>query len=103
LILYEISNVLYQHVKAGYLYSEEATQALERILAFKIALYGDALLHHRALQMAQAFSLAAADDAHYLTLCERFNADFWTADKRLYNNVHEALPWVHLLQENVNN
>lgn len=98
LILYETSNMLYRYVKAGYLYSEEATQALERILAFKITFYGDALLHHRALQMAQAFSLAAAYDAHYLALCERFNADFWTADKRLYNSVHTALPWVHLLQ-----
>jgi len=99
LILYEINNVLYQQVKAGYLRSEEATQVLEKAMALEIKLYGDAPLHHRALRMAQEFSLAAAYDAHYLALCERLDADFWTADKRLYNSVHEALPWVYLLQE----
>jgi len=101
-MLYEISNVLYQYVKVGYLHSEEATQALEAILALKITLYGDGPLHHRALRIAQELSLPAAYDAHYLALCERLNADFWTADKRLYNSVHEALPWVHWLQESEN-
>ena len=99
LIFYEISNVLYQHVKVGYLHSEEATQALEKTLALKIILYGDGPLHHRALRIAQEFSLAAAYDAHYLAICERLNADLWTADKRLYNSVHAALPWIYLLQD----
>ncbi len=99
LLLYEISNVLYQQVKAGHLHAEEATQVLEKTLALDITLYGDGPLHQRALHLAREFSLAAAYDAHYLALCERLNADFWTADKRLYNSIHDALPWVYLVQE----
>lgn len=70
-------------------------QALEKTLALKIVLYGDSPLHHRALCIAQEFSLAAAYGAHYLALCERLNAHFWTADKRLYNSIHSALPRVY--------
>jgi len=54
-------------------------------------------LHRRALQLAEALSLPAAYDAHYLALAERVGAEFWTTDRRLANKVREALPWVHLL------
>ncbi len=33
-------------------------------------------------------------DAHYLALAEHLGCEFWTADKRLHNAVHEKLPWV---------
>jgi predicted nucleic acid-binding protein len=74
---------------------EEGAEALEAALALDIALYGDADLHRRALELAQRFSLPATHDAHYLALAERLGAEFWTADRRLTRAVQVTLPWVH--------
>lgn len=99
LMYYELCNVLHQHIRRNVLMPEEAHAALETALALEIKLYGDVALHFDAAHLAHRLHLPAAYDAHYLALCERLNADLWTADKRLYNSIHEALPWVYLLQE----
>lgn len=40
-----------------------------------------------------------AYDAQYLALAEYLNAEFWTADKRLFQKVSEInISWVHLIQ-----
>lgn len=99
LVYYELCNVLHQHIRRNILTPEEAQMALETAIAFEITLYGDVALHQQAAHVAQRLHLPATYAAHYLALCERLNADFWTADQRLYNSVHAALPWVYLLQE----
>ncbi len=99
LLYYELCNVLHQHTRQNILLPEEAQVALETAITFEINLYGDIALHHQAARLARRLHLPAAYDTHYLALCERLNANFWTADKRLYNSVHEALPWVYSLQE----
>ena len=35
--------------------------------------------------------------AHYLALAKRFDAEFWTADRRLVRAVQDELSWVHLV------
>lgn len=97
LLYYELCNILHQHIRRNVLMPEEAQSALETAMAFEIKLYDDVALYRQAARLAHRLHLPAAYDAHYLALCERLNADFWTADKRLYNSVHEALSWVHLL------
>jgi len=98
LLPYEISNGLHQITRHGWLTPFEAQHALDLALALGIHLYGDPILHRHALELAEAFALPAAYDAHYLALAQRFDADFWTADRRLFLAVHESLPWVYLLQ-----
>ncbi|MEA5537299.1 hypothetical protein [Crocosphaera sp. XPORK-15E] len=43
-------------------------------------------------------SLPATYDAHYLVLAQRFQADLYTSDKRLFNSVKSSLSWVHLVE-----
>jgi predicted nucleic acid-binding protein len=97
LLHYEVTNALHRDVVRGWLLPEEARTLLDFVLRLGLHIYGDAELHRRALQLAEALSLPAAYDAHYLALAERVGAEFWTTDRRLANKVREALPWVHLL------
>jgi predicted nucleic acid-binding protein len=99
LLYYELCNVLHQYVRRNALVLEEAQAALDIAIAFEIKFYGDIALHQQAARLAHRLQLPATYDAHYLALCERFSANFWTADKRLYNSVHDALPWVYSLQD----
>ncbi len=97
LICYEISNALHQAARHRQLTSAEAQRALEVAFSFNITLYGDRALHQQALALAGVYSLPAAYDAHYLALAQRLGAELWTADRRLFNAVHGALPWVQCL------
>lgn len=98
LLRYEVTNVLYRYQARGLLSKEAALFALHSALALPITFYQDDMLHDQAYAIAVEFALPAAYDAHYLALAQRLDADFWTADRRLFDAVHEALPWVQLLQ-----
>lgn len=81
------------------LWRRYAAQSLQIALDMPFAVYHDASLHRRALQMAERFSLPATYDAHYLALAERMGAAFWTADRRLYRATQAELAWVNLWPE----
>jgi predicted nucleic acid-binding protein len=98
LLYCELVNALHRYSAHGDLLPEEAAELLAAALALEIDLYSDAELHRRALELAQLHHLTAAYDAHYLALAERFQADFWTADRRLAQAVQAAAPWMHLLE-----
>ena len=97
LLYYEVTNVLRRYLVHGELSEEETTKALEAALNFDITLYNDEELHLKALEFANRFSLPATYDAHYLALAKRFNAQLWTADRRLVRAVQNELSWVHLV------
>ncbi len=99
LLYYEVTNALRRYVIHGVLLPQEAVRLLDIALRFEIAIYEDADLHRRALKLAEALSLPATCDAHYLALAERLNAEFWTADRRLAQAAQKALPWVRWLGE----
>ncbi|MGL5941658.1 MAG: type II toxin-antitoxin system VapC family toxin [Waterburya sp.] len=82
---------------AGQISPEEAEQLLEEALNLSITFYGDKTLHQEALTLARSLNLTAAYDAHYLALANRFNAEFYTSDKKLFNSVKNILAWVHLV------
>jgi predicted nucleic acid-binding protein len=48
--------------------------------------------------MACESGLPAIYDAHYLALAHRLNAEFWTADRRLFQAVQGRIPKIHLLE-----
>lgn len=83
LFCYEITNVFHRMRLACLILDSEAEQALTDALDLPITLYGDRQLHQQALSLAKQYNLPATYDSHYLALAERFNADFYTADKRL--------------------
>ena len=95
---YEVTNVFHRMSVAGQILPEEAEQLLEKALNLGITLYGDRALHERALALAKTLNLRAAYDAHYLALSERYNAEFYTSDKRLFNSVKDTLSWIHLVK-----
>jgi len=97
LLYYEVTNALRRYLVHDELSEKETTEALEAALALDITLYNDDELHLKALYFANRFSLPAAYDAHYLALAERFDAQFWTADRRLVRAVQNDLPWVNLV------
>jgi predicted nucleic acid-binding protein len=103
LFAFEVTNALYQYVRAGQMTLEEAKTAQSALM--KLVDTGQVLIEPppseamrtRALQLAQEFHLRAAYDAYYLALAEREGSDLWTADQRLYNTVHTRMAMVRLL------
>ena len=98
LIMYEVLNAFHRANLAGQMTPDEVEEFLERALNLGLRFYGDAQLHREALKMAQKYKLPATYDAHYLALAERLGIELWTADKRLYNTVHDSLDWVHFIE-----
>jgi predicted nucleic acid-binding protein len=99
LLRYEVTNAFHRYDQAGLMDPAAVRAAMEALIELPIRLFGDAVLHQQALDMAKRFALPAAYDAHYLALAERLGAEFWTADRRLANVVRPTLPWVYLLGE----
>lgn len=87
--------------RAGQITTEEAEQGLQDALNLDIIIYGTSQLpqfHQRAFKLTKSLGLAAVYDAHYLAVAEQLEADFYTADKRLYNSVKNLLSWVYLVE-----
>ncbi len=98
LLYYEVANALHRYTLGGYLQPGGAEALLQQVFRLGISLYGDPGLHLKALQVARDLGLPAAYDAHYLALAQHLNAEFWTADKRLFRAVQDRIPNVHLLE-----
>jgi predicted nucleic acid-binding protein len=99
LLMYELTNAIYKHVRKGEIDLNDASQALDdALLGFvEFVSPGDSSLSRRAIQLAHQYKLPATYDAYYLALAERENCDYWTADERLWNAVKSKLPWVRWL------
>jgi predicted nucleic acid-binding protein len=97
LFRFELTNALYQLHRANILSDVAARGALQAALQLPVEFLGDDQMHQRAADLAARFNRPAAYDAHYLALSESIQAEFWTADERLYNAVRHELPWVHLV------
>ncbi|NCR13064.1 MAG: type II toxin-antitoxin system VapC family toxin [Microcystis aeruginosa G13-12] len=96
LLCYEITNVFHRMTIAGQILEAEAKTLLGNALELSIRYYADHYLHHQAIEIARQFNLSATYDAHYLALAQRFNADFYTGDKRLFNTIKSVIDWVYL-------
>jgi predicted nucleic acid-binding protein len=94
LLRFEVTNIIRRRIPIDGLTLEQADQLLQQFLAYPIDLVAPLELHRRALALAAALALTAAYDAHYLALAAMLECDFWTADERLINSLHGALPFV---------
>lgn len=97
LIFYEITNALYRLAGGAATTFEEIAEFLDLALALEIHTVSEEFLHRKALLLARNCGLKSAYDAHYLALAQSLETDFWTADRRLANNVAEMFPWVRFL------
>ena len=104
LFTYEITNVLYQHMRKGKINLSQAKRILLQVLSIGIELdFSDnTTLSTRAFELAHQFNLPATYDPHYLALAERENCECWTADAKLWTAVKEKLPRVRLLADYYN-
>jgi predicted nucleic acid-binding protein len=100
LLRYEITAVLRNKVYRQQLSEAIATAALSAALDLSAVEYVDVpTLHPRALELACHHDLPTAYDAHYLALAEIWECAFWTADRLLYQQVKERLPYVQCLRQ----
>lgn len=94
LLRYEVTNAFHRLSLAAPRNRAEVRNGLSDALALPIEMFNEEWLHESALDFAERFRLKAAYDSRYLALADRLACPFWTADRRLYNAVGRALPWV---------
>ena len=86
LLPYELTNGLWQAVRAGRIPPEEVENLLAQFEIFDIPL--QPVPPKAVLSLAKRLGYPSAYDVAYLALAEALQAPFLTADKRLYNAVH---------------
>ena len=91
LLLYEVTNAVVQARRRGRISDEQAEQILTSLEGLKISL--KPVTWQQVLPLALHFDRSAYDAA-YLALAETSEQPLVTADRRLYNAVHERLDWV---------
>lgn len=94
---FEFTSVLRKNVYRGVITPEYGLAALQYLMRLDVKILTIPDIHVNAWQFAEQFNRPAAYDAHYLAMAEHLGCEFWTADKRLYNAVHEELSWVRWL------
>lgn len=97
LLRYELVAVIRKHVARGALTAEHGLEAREKLLSQKISFYLNSDLLRRGYELATRFNRPTAYDSQYLAVAERLGCEFWTADERLYNALHQDLTWVKWL------
>ena len=86
LVRSEMTNTVHQLVRRAKLAAADAPELLSVLLSFPIRLVARDRLHDEALAIAEEHGLSATYDAEYLALASMLDAEFWTADERLYRN-----------------
>jgi len=97
LILSEVLNAIYQNERRERISTQEADRALVEFLQAPVEFVAPDRLHPHAMNLARHYGLRATYDAQYLALALLLDAEFWTADERLFTALSPSLPWVRLL------
>jgi len=92
-------SALRKAIYQGQMDQDDALKLASAVETWNVQVYvPDAALNRSALIWAQRLEQMVAYDAQYLALAERLNADFYTADKKLFNRCQEiGIPFVRLL------
>jgi predicted nucleic acid-binding protein len=96
-LLFEVVSVLRNNVYRKVITSEAGDKALAAFLAQDVVLLHPDRLIEQGWLLAARFNRPTVYDATYLALGELLGCEVWTADRRLYNAVGGALPWLKLL------
>lgn len=91
---YEVTSVLKRKVSERLFTHADAQLALTGILAIVQLRHFSRSLALRALEIADLVGQKLAYDTQYVALAQQLKCDFWTADKRFYDEAHAAFPQV---------
>jgi predicted nucleic acid-binding protein len=97
LFLHEVTSMLYRKTVQGVMGSKDARLALQEALSLDIHYLDPPGLSERAFELAAKFNQPNAYDAHYMALAEYLDCPLWTADERLYAQIHEGFAHVRYL------
>lgn len=81
LLLYEATNVLYQHVRRGVLPLFSAQERIAGVVTPLNLRILTSAIARRAMEIAHAIPERYAYDTQFLALAERIQCDLWTADE----------------------
>lgn len=99
LLAFEVTSALRRAVFLKYLSAEHGEQAFNLFLAMKFRYVSRSEVVQLAWRLAKSLNLSRAYDSAYLAVSQLNQCEFWTADKRLYNAVHDTLDWVRWIEE----
>ena len=91
LYIYEVINGITSAIRHRRLEHAKGKDLLRSLLLAEVALRVPSI--DRMYEIAVDHGLSVYDSS-YVSLAETLGADFWTADRQLYDAVHEKLPWV---------
>lgn len=99
--MYEITSAFTKSIHFGMLTPEEGRAGIAQAIALGVELAApDAHQTELAINWTMKLKRASAYDSFYLALAETLEAEFWTADERLFNAIKDVgLPWLHWLDE----
>ncbi len=87
---YEVVNGLNKAIARGHLTEEEGREAIALLLALqveKVPLPSP----QESYELARRYQRSVYD-SWYLSLAEKTNCEFWTADQKLYNALKDTIP-----------
>jgi predicted nucleic acid-binding protein len=95
--VYEITSTFAKAVHFSQLTEEEGRAALNQAFALGVQIiFPDETQSLLAYQWTLKLNRAAAYDSFYLAIAETLEAEFWTADQRLFRSQEpERLKWLH--------
>jgi predicted nucleic acid-binding protein len=99
--VYEITSTFSKAVHWGQISTDEGREALHLALNLGVQVIPpDEIQCMLAFDWTLRLKRASAYDSFYLAIAEALQADFWTADQRLYNAFKEnGLEWMHFIGE----
>jgi predicted nucleic acid-binding protein len=102
LLALEVANVLIQRIKRNEITEDAATQMLVRVIGAIRRLWRSDALAPGAFELARQFDITPYD-ASYVALALRLECRLVTADRRLYDHLHqdlsETMVWIGDLPE----
>jgi predicted nucleic acid-binding protein len=94
LLAFEVTANLRRYVHFKRIAPAQGDRAFAQFQLLSIRLSHRKALFPLAWALAKQFNRPTAYDMTYLALAQLTQSDFWTADEKLYNAVHDQLPWV---------
>jgi len=95
--IYEFTSTVQKYLAAGQISEPENEKAVKTAFGMDIGFVEDSVeLSISATKWATRLKQLVAYDGFYLAVAEQLDAPFWTADKRLANNVRQlGVNWVY--------
>ena len=91
----EITAVIRKAVYQERITHEQGRKMLAQFLVYPVEFHEDNVLLKTAYELAETFNRPRAYDAQYLALAQRLSCEFWTANERLFNAIHNDFLNIH--------